>query len=157
MTNFENLSAAEQAAINQSRNETGKPLLGFVKSVQASAGVLQAVAEDLGLPPGSERRFEISIKALQSPAPHPPPTLPQQPSPLQQPRWTEPQPPSNFVPDQEPSDFARSVAAITVTKLGRRGRPKVATEPEDPEPKTFAERLVRAIKRRRPQWRRPSD
>ena len=148
MTNFENLSSVEQACINQARREDGKPPLGtFARGVQASAA-LQAVAQDFAPPPGGERRFEISIKDLQVPKP-PEPFMPPPPSPTQEPRWTTPSEP-------QPSSFAESVAAITVSRLGRRARPKVATEP-DPEPGSFREALVRAIKRRRPQWRQPSN
>jgi hypothetical protein len=46
MTKFEDLTPSEQAAVNQSRREAGKPALGFSRGVQASAGVLRAVAQE---------------------------------------------------------------------------------------------------------------
>jgi hypothetical protein len=80
-------------AVNAARSERGLPLLAFpLKNIQASAGGLAPLvtAEDLAPPVGGERRFEISIKDLQVPAPQPS-TMPSQPAP-EGPRWTEPQP-----------------------------------------------------------------
>jgi hypothetical protein len=139
------------------------PLGNFARGVQASAA-LKAVAEDLGVPVGGERRFEISIKDLQVPKPQEP-TMPQQPSPRTEPRWTQPAEPqtlcSSFVQNLETSDFARSVTAAIADKLGhRRAKPKASpkSEPEpDPEPQTFAEKVAREIRRRRPGWRQPSN
>jgi hypothetical protein len=91
--------------------------------------------------------------------------MPSTPNPLQQPRWTQPSqepqtPPQSFTPArQEPGDFVASIqAAITrQVALRRGGAQKVAKPEPEEEPKTFAERLARAVRRRRPAWQKPSN
>ena len=173
MTFFADLSLAQQDTINRSRALRGLPPLcayervenPFERTVTASTDTLRAVAQEFAPQQvGGESRYELTIKTLSSPEPVKPPTLQPPPSPSQ-PRWTqpssEPQSPSSssFVPEpQGLSTFGQTVSAIAVTRLGKRARAKFTKpEPEDPKPGSFAEKVARAIKRRRPQWRQPSN
>jgi hypothetical protein len=137
MTNFENLSPAEQPAILQARREERD--LRVYASVSSSPPyhrIREAVAADEG-PLITEELSSTTTRRITGSraAPAPAPTSPS--SPGDQPRYARP---------SEPSSFAESVTAAIAFRLGRR-LAKVEHQPGSASrPRTSAEIVAEKLR-----------